>query len=84
MFSIPNETWLIMIHLKKYQIGAFAGYAKSKSVICLGGSGAIGVVFILLGVGHMVRTIHSRDLRNVNKSRTHALRKFSSLHRLTI
>ena len=32
-----------------YLGGAFAGYAKDKSYLCLGVSGSIGVVFVLLG-----------------------------------
>lgn len=32
-----------------YLCGAFAGYAREKSYLCLGVSGSIGVVFIMLG-----------------------------------
>ena len=34
--------------------GAIAGYARDKSYLCLGVSGSIGVVFVLLGIGHMI------------------------------
>jgi hypothetical protein len=34
--------------------GAIAGYVRDNSYLCLGASGAIGVVFVLLGIGHMI------------------------------
>lgn len=34
--------------------GAIAGYVRDKSYLCLGVSGSIGVVFVLLGIGHMI------------------------------
>ena len=34
--------------------GAIAGYVRDQSYLCLGVSGSIGVVFVLLGIGHMI------------------------------
>ena len=34
--------------------GAIAGYVRDKSYLCLGVSGSIGFVFVLLGIGHMI------------------------------
>jgi hypothetical protein len=34
--------------------GAIAGWLKDSSYLCLGVSGSIGVVFVILGIGHMI------------------------------
>ena len=44
-----------------YICGAISGYIRSKSLLCLGISGSIGIVIILLGVGHLIE--FSRGVR---------------------
>ena len=37
-----------------FLIGAFVGYARKRSYLCLGLSGSLGLVTILLGFGHLI------------------------------
>ncbi len=37
-----------------FLIGAFAGYGKRKSTVCLFGSGACGLVILFFGIAHLI------------------------------